>query len=713
MEKLREEILVNDSYNSLNKAGLDRFISTPYKHYLLYRDLNTYLKLNNSYSHIMLYFKNDDKIISDSSVNYSAPYWEIYNETLGLDFDEWVRIVNGTYNSFYATGIKVNNTEGTIFARTIQSEQLGRQKVNLFVIFTKEDWEDLLGEYRYYKDISMLILDQDGKPLISFDYASLITDREEEQRIIEAVKAGKKAIELKNNEAVKLYYLKNKVQYSICILTPESVYQKTISNFQLIFSFIFVISIVFSLILIIIFVENNYRPVKDLLRTLFSTGIFQSAEHEEQPLIENENEFAIVKKGVTQVSSSYHRVKMALNRQNKLLREFYLSRILQGKTKLLPDGQLKELYDLDFKYSNFAVVLLYVQDFSYETENNELYSNPMEIEDLDHAQSIIIEIFGKLASETGWTLNHTKIDDILVLIICFPHEEDNLLNITVKRGMKSIENSYNIESLVSVSSVHSSLEQLSVAYQEAMQAFEAIKMYDLGNFVCYNDISELFSSSYNFSYEMEQKLIKAIQMGNYENAREIISEVINSNIKKYISRDIIRCLMFDLLGTVMKTFDANKESQQFIKQLKPAKKLSDCADLQSMKKTFEEILSHCCDFFKVVTNEDENMCYQVQSYIKDNYWDPNLSVASIAEYFSMSPVTLSKRFREITGSKISIFISEIRVQESKKLLLRSDENLANIANKAGFGSTKTLTRAFKQIEGCTPGQWRERQKCVV
>lgn len=197
---------------------------------------------------------------------------------------------------------------------------------------------------------------------------------------------------------------------------------------------------------------------------------------------------------------------------------------------------------------------------------------------------------------------------------------------------------------------------------------------------------------------MEQKLIKAIQLGDYSNAESIFSEVIHSNIinKKYISHDIIRCLMFDLLGTVMKTFDTKKESQQFIKQLKPAKRLSECSDLQSMKKIFKEILSCCCEFFRVGIDKDENLCYKIQAYIRDNFWDSNLCVTSIAEHFSMSPVALSKIFREITGTKISLLLSEIRVKKSKELLLFSNTNLAYIASKVGFGSTKTFTERLSK-----------------
>ena len=182
---------------------------------------------------------------------------------------------------------------------------------------------------------------------------------------------------------------------------------------------------------------------------------------------------------------------------------------------------------------------------------------------------------------------------------------------------------------------------------------------------------------------MEQELVKSIQLGNFTNAKWIYSEIIQNNInsKKYISRDIIRCLMFDLLGTVLKTFDAKKESQKFIKQLRPAKRLSECSDLHSMNEVFEQLLYDCCEYFKDGTNKDEEQCYEIEEYICENYQDQNLSVTSVAEHFCMSPVMLSKLYREITGTKILDAISRIRVQEAKNLLLASNDNLTSIANR--------------------------------
>lgn len=131
LENLREEILINASYNSLNKSLVSYHKSTAYKQYLLYTDLNTYLKLNNSYSHIMLYFSNVDKVISDESVNFSKEYWNIFKNTLGLSFGQWTDLLNGTYDNFSAINVKNDDVEGTIFAKTLQPKQLGKQQVNL------------------------------------------------------------------------------------------------------------------------------------------------------------------------------------------------------------------------------------------------------------------------------------------------------------------------------------------------------------------------------------------------------------------------------------------------------------------------------------------------------------------------------------------------------------------------------------------------------
>ena len=124
---------------------------------------------------------------------------------------------------------------------------------------------------------------------------------------------------------------------------------------------------------------------------------------------------------------------------------------------------------------------------------------------------------------------------------------------------------------------------------------------------------------------------------------------------------------------------------------------------------FEEILKETCEYLnkRPSTEDKETLCGQIQDYIKKHYYDTNLSVTAIAEHFSLPPVMMSRIFRETVGEKIPVVVSEVRLEAAKKLMCQSSESLGDIAEKVGFGSVRTFTRIFKQVENCTPGQWRE------
>lgn len=52
-------------------------------------------------------------------------------------------------------------------------------------------------------------------------------------------------------------------------------------------------------------------------------------------------------------------------------------------------------------------------------------------------------------------------------------------------------------------------------------------------------------------------------------------------------------------------------------------------------------------------------------------------------------------------------MSRLRIQEACHLLEETDMTISDIADKIGYNNALTLTRAFKKIEGTTPGQYRQ------
>lgn len=87
----------------------------------------------------------------------------------------------------------------------------------------------------------------------------------------------------------------------------------------------------------------------------------------------------------------------------------------------------------------------------------------------------------------------------------------------------------------------------------------------------------------------------------------------------------------------------------------------------------------------------------------------NINVEDVLKEVSVSRRVLEKRFFEVTDSAIYKYICNLRIQKFSKRLLESEKSIYEIAVELGFNDNKNLSRLFKQIQGCTPLQYRKKR----
>ena len=71
----------------------------------------------------------------------------------------------------------------------------------------------------------------------------------------------------------------------------------------------------------------------------------------------------------------------------------------------------------------------------------------------------------------------------------------------------------------------------------------------------------------------------------------------------------------------------------------------------------------------------------------------------------MTPAYLSAQFKRETGSTLLSYITQVRLDAAKELLLQG-QPVARIAEQCGFRDSGALIRVFKKATGLTPGQYR-------
>lgn len=79
----------------------------------------------------------------------------------------------------------------------------------------------------------------------------------------------------------------------------------------------------------------------------------------------------------------------------------------------------------------------------------------------------------------------------------------------------------------------------------------------------------------------------------------------------------------------------------------------------------------------------------------------------LADRVGMSERTFSRRFRKAAGCTPAQFVEAVRVERAKAYLESAAWPLARVAQRAGFGSSDALHRAFLRQVGSTPGSYRE------
>ena len=96
----------------------------------------------------------------------------------------------------------------------------------------------------------------------------------------------------------------------------------------------------------------------------------------------------------------------------------------------------------------------------------------------------------------------------------------------------------------------------------------------------------------------------------------------------------------------------------------------------------------------------------LRQYYSKEYPESIPSVAYFAERANLSPSYFSDLIRKETGTNPKDFISLFMIEEAKRRLMETPEDISEIAYRLGFEYPAHFTRMFKRLVGVTPKEYR-------
>lgn len=99
----------------------------------------------------------------------------------------------------------------------------------------------------------------------------------------------------------------------------------------------------------------------------------------------------------------------------------------------------------------------------------------------------------------------------------------------------------------------------------------------------------------------------------------------------------------------------------------------------------------------------------IKSHI-DSHYHMEISRESVAEAFNISPGYLSRLFSRESDVKFNEYLKFTRISRSKTLLTNTTMKINEVAEKCGFTDTNYFCKVFRDINDCTPLQYRRKNK---
>jgi AraC-like DNA-binding protein/ligand-binding sensor protein len=105
-------------------------------------------------------------------------------------------------------------------------------------------------------------------------------------------------------------------------------------------------------------------------------------------------------------------------------------------------------------------------------------------------------------------------------------------------------------------------------------------------------------------------------------------------------------------------------------------------------------------------NAESPTITRAKQFINEHQAD-DLSLGAVARAVNISTFYFCKKFKKATGLHFTDYLSRVRIEKAKNLLLNPNARVSEIAYEVGFQSLTHFNRVFKKVSGQSPSAYRD------
>lgn len=662
----------------------------------IFKDLNSYKPANSMVKNMYIYFKYSDFIIADVSIYEPGLFYEVHYDNDDITYQEWHKILNDKYDGNFIPNlfIKSPSSKQITYVKSLPMGKMGDMLANIIIDLDSSRFEGIVRNIKWLDKSAVCVIDNQNEMISSVNYPetplTISYDAlEGEEGLIYSTMA--------NEKVVISYISSNATDWKYISITPVSIFMEKAKYIKRLTIISLILSVMIGGIVAYFLSKKNYDPLAQIIGVLGSKlGLTLDTEY---------NEYNFINQAISDTLNENQLMSERLENQQDIIKNNFLVKLLKGQVE-----DMSSSLDIYFPFDNFMVVLIYIDHF------DELFSDK-DMNDMDSLKLVkfIIKNVIKEQLDKRYSSYVAEIDDLMACIVNIDgmdekSEFDTALDI-ISESKEFIQNNFKIYYTAALSDMVDSVDNLPIAYQQALDTMEYKLILGEGEIINYSDI-KTSKPVYYYPLQDEQKLMNYIKSGNFEESREVLNEVFGKFLdmapeSHCVTVDMVKCLEFDLISTMIKTLEC-QEDYEFLQRLNPIERIMECNTAVEMKYQMNYILKEICEYNGEKNNDIKyRFKDDIVDYIEKYYNDTDLNVSKVGEVFGMTPAYISKLFKDETGEGLLDYINKVRIGKAKATLREGDMTIESVAQMVGFYNSSTFIRTFKKYEGITPGKYRD------
>ena len=650
-------------------------------------ELTSYLATNSFVKELILYPGVDEYLFSSTS-SYTMDRYIEMNQYASVDRELFLQWMTTSQKAWVRPAEDVVLNTGTniirsryvlfMFPDPIYRSEKARK---LLVVVEEQKFKELMRPGNEWNIRHGVLLDKQGNVIVATDPD--ISMDELLAQIPEGTQATTMSVRVDDRDMIVLYQRSTATGWKYLLLIDRDEAMQNVLPIRTMILITLVTVFVLGLGLIVMATIHSYKPVRELVTA--TAGI--------TTLPQGQDEFEYVRQGIDHLHNRNLSLTNEMENSSEAIREYLLYYLLKGQIPSVAYFNEKgNRSGLSFQHEAYGIVIFYAPSMEGQKDITTLGAET----EKQLPQDLI-----------GYARSHNESNHLLLICNFMPEQYDLFIQaVETCRGwlaqtlQRPVTAGYSIPC--------ATIDKLPNAYIEALTALDYRFLKGQNTTIAFTECTVGQSIIDQSLQNIPEKLTVLIENGDQESIENLLS-----NVSTYIKRSkpsifVCKMVCFDIINTVLRYTNQHLTHDQ-ISEYPNVFMIASFETFDELVEIIKRVSSDLLNAIRI--NQTESKVREIDKmigYIHEHCSDCGFSIGQMADDFGVSASALSQYFKDHQGTTVLEYASQLRMEKAKALLKSAHMPLQDVALEVGYYNVASFIRRFKQMVGCTPGEYRAR-----